>query len=332
MSGGLVWLTLVAFVLSAGTTVAMMKAGTRLGLLDEPGAHRSHDSTTPRAGGVGIAAALVAVLAAFLGASDVVEPRFLYAVLAGVIVIAGIGLADDRLSLPSWPRLFVHLLVATAVAWSGSEHGAWLAIAVVALALAWSINLHNFMDGSNGLLAGQAALVLGAFAWVAGWELFIAAFCGAGAAAALGFLPFNFPRARVFLGDVGSGVLGLAIGVAVWQGERRALLPLAWGLVISSSFVIDATLTLLWRIARRERFTERHREHLYQYLVRAGWAHWAVALAYWSWTIVAVLLVFGPLRPLDGAQRWQAAGAVYAVGAILWLAARSALRNRLRES
>ena len=63
MTGGLVWLTLVAFVLSAGTTVAMMKAGTRLGLLDEPGAHRSHDSTTPRAGGVGIAAALVAVLA-----------------------------------------------------------------------------------------------------------------------------------------------------------------------------------------------------------------------------------------------------------------------------
>ena len=106
MTGGLVWLTLVAFVLSAGTTVAMMKAGTRLGLLDEPGAHRSHDSTTPRAGGVGIAAALVAVLAAFLGASDVVEPRFLYAVLAGVIVIAGIGLADDRLSLPSWPRCF----------------------------------------------------------------------------------------------------------------------------------------------------------------------------------------------------------------------------------
>ena len=152
MTGGLVWLTLVAFVLSAGTTVAMMKAGTRLGLLDEPGAHRSHDSTTPRAGGVGIAAALVAVLAAFLGASDVVEPRFLYAVLAGVIVIAGIGLADDRLSLPSWPRLFVHLLVATAVAWSGSDHGAWLAIAVAT----WRARPESMSERARMPLEGEA--------------------------------------------------------------------------------------------------------------------------------------------------------------------------------
>lgn len=332
MSAGIVPMYVIAFALSAAITFAMVQWGTRLGLVDEPGEHRSHDVATPRGGGVGIAAALIAVFAAFAGADEVVAPRMLLALLLGVVFVAGIGLADDRAALPPWPRLVVHLLVAAGVAWAGSYGDNRIAIVVFALGIAWSINLHNFMDGANGLLAGQAALVLGALAWVAGEDVFLAAFCGAGAAAALGFLPFNFPRARIFLGDVGSGVLGLLIGVAVWQAHARGTLALPAGLVLASGFVLDATFTLLWRIATGQRFWQRHREHLYQYLLRSGRSHVLVAAIYWAWTVAAAVLALRVMPPLELRLQWWLAAAVAGTGAILWALARMLLRGRLRES
>jgi UDP-N-acetylmuramyl pentapeptide phosphotransferase/UDP-N-acetylglucosamine-1-phosphate transferase len=331
MTTGLTALFLVAFALSAGVTFAMVRQARSFGLVDAPGKHRSHAEVTPRAGGVGIAAALVAVLASLVGAEEVVAAKFLYALFAGVLVVAGIGLADDRVALPAWPRLLAHLLAAGVIAWAGTASGDWLAVAIVALALAWSINLHNFMDGSNGLLAGHAALVLGSLTYAAGADLLLVALCGAGAAAAFGFLPFNFPRARIFLGDVGSGVLGLAIGVGIWLAHARDSLPLPAGLVLASAFVLDASLTLGLRIATRQRFIERHREHLYQYLLRSGSSHAVVAALYWAWTAAAAWLALFVMRPLPMQQEWTIAAAVGAAGATIWVLARMFLRKRLRE-
>jgi UDP-N-acetylmuramyl pentapeptide phosphotransferase/UDP-N-acetylglucosamine-1-phosphate transferase len=331
MTTGLIPLFIVAFLLSAGVTFAMVRQAKSFGLLDAPGKHRSHAEVTPRAGGVGIAAALVAVLASLVGASEVVSPTFLYALLAGVLLVAGIGLADDRVALPAWPRLLVHLVAAGLVAVAGTAPGDWLLVAIVALGIAWSINLHNFMDGSNGLLAGQAAIVLGALTYAAGFDLLVAALCGAGAAATFGFVPFNFPRARIFLGDVGSGTLGLVIGIGVWLAHARGLLPLPAGLVLVSAFLIDATLTLGVRIATRQRFTERHREHLYQYLLRSGASHARVAALYWAWTAAAAWLALFVMRPLPLLQEWRIAAAVAAAGVTIWFLARAFLRRRLRE-
>ncbi|HET7842615.1 MAG TPA: hypothetical protein VFL14_00580 [Xanthomonadales bacterium] len=331
MGSALIPLYLVALALSAAITYGMVHWSWRWGLVDQPGEHRSHDTVTPRGGGIGIAAALVAVLAAFAGADELLSIQFLLALLAGVMLVAGIGLADDRLALPAWPRLLVHLLVAGAIAWTGLPGGDWLAIAIVALGIAWAINLHNFMDGSNGLLAGHAAIVLATLAYAATFDLLVAGLCGAAAAAALGFLPFNFPRARIFLGDVGSGVLGLAIGVGIWQAHERAVMLLPAGLVLASGFLFDATATLVVRIVRRERFAQRHREHLYQWLVRSGWSHTAVALAYWAWTAACAGIALFLMRPLGLHMQWNVALVVLAAATAIMAFAKLALRRRLRE-
>lgn len=324
-------LYLVAFAMSAAITYGMQHWSWKLGTVDSPGEHRSHDTATPRGGGIGIAAALVALLAAFAGADDVVTPRFLAALLVGMVAIAGVGFADDRLALPAWPRLLVHLVVAGAIAWTGGAAGSSLYLAVVVLALAWSINLHNFMDGSNGLLAGHAAIVLATITACAGFDLLVSAMAGVAAAATLAFLPFNFPRARIFLGDVGSGVLGLVIGVAIWQAHVRGVMTLPAGLVLASAFFLDATTTLLGRVVTGQRFAERHRDHLYQWLLRAGWSHVAVALAYWAWTLACAGLVLFVMRDMPLGHQWLVAQLVLYVAMPIIVFVRIWLRPRLRE-
>jgi Glycosyl transferase family 4 len=153
------------------------------------------------------------------------------------------------------------------------------------------------------------------------------------AAAAAGFLPFNFPRARIFMGDVGSGVLGLLIAVAVlWQMSAPDT-ALASGLVLCSGFVVDATCTLVSRIARGRRWYSAHREHLYQWLVRSGFSHAGVVALYMGWNLVIALPVVAWINRAQGA--WMpiananietregsglgAAVAVYALGTVVWI-------------
>ena len=163
----------------------------------------------------------------------------------------------------------------------------------------WSINLHNFMDGIDGILATQAIFVLTRAR--AGCALAIAhnphsLQIGLFAAATLGFLPFNFPRARIFMGDVGSGALGLVIFVAaVWQYFSGASAPMS-ALVVGSAFVTDATCTLLSRMAGGKRWYEPHREHLYQWMTRTGMSHARVTLFYMAWNLAIVLPIIARIE------------------------------------
>jgi len=153
------------------------------------------------------------------------------------------------------------------------------------------------------------------------------------AAAAAGFLPFNFPRARIFMGDVGSGVVGLLIAVAVlWQMSAPDT-ALTSGLVLCSAFVTDASCTLVSRIARGRRWYSAHREHLYQWLVRSGFSHAGVVALYMGWNLVIALPVVawinrapGAWMPIANANAEMREGSglgaavlVYALGAIVWL-------------
>ena len=191
------------------------------------------------------------------------------------------------------------------------------------------------MDGIDAILAAQSIFVFSALA-------FLCAHAGeahAGqiavfAAATIGFVPFNFPRARIFMGDVGSGVLGLLIAVAVIWQMSTPLTALTSGIILCSAFVTDATCTLLSRMLRGRRWYSAHREHLYQWLARSGFSHAGVVALYMGWNLVIVLPVVAwinrtPDLPMSIANihmDWMPdsgagpAAGVYLLGIVVWIA------------
>ncbi len=272
-------------------------------LFDLPGRRRSHRSPTPRGGGIGIPLALIAcTVAGIASLPELLQPSARApAMLVAALLVAVAGWVDDHGGLAARWRLLAHLAAAALllVAGPGAPLLAPLATAaalalglLLAVGIAWWINLHNFMDGIDGLLATQALFVLGVLAWLLqrpGAPPGAAAWTAAFAAAGAGFLPFNFPRARIFMGDVGSGVLGLLVAVALlWQLATPSIAA-ASGLVLCSAFATDATCTLLSRMLRGRRWYSAHREHLYQWLVRCGWSHARVVALYGGWNLLVVL-------------------------------------------
>ena len=296
----------VAIFLSAAlcTRLAIAYAQHRQ-LIDQPGQRRSHRVATPRGGGIGIVVGVLFAVAAIAATAPAPDRAMALSVLAAIVVVAGVGWIDDHGSLRARPRFAAHCLaagillasLAMAVGVSGSEFrpGALLVYMLAAVApgalVVWSINLHNFMDGIDGLLAMQVLFVSGSLAL----SCLHAGHPGEAGAVALlaaataGFLPFNFPRARIFMGDVGSGVLGLLIAVAVgWQMLTPGVSRLT-GIVLASAFVTDATCTLLSRMLRGRRWYSAHREHLYQWLARSGFSHAQVVALYMGWNVLIVL-------------------------------------------
>jgi len=300
---------------------------------------------TPRGGGIGIVVTVfVALLLFWLPHMEG------FALAAAVVLVGAVGWIDDHRGLAARWRLLAHalavalLLVPMALAvkarlcalpieMSCAQIG-WLVAAMLAgvgLLLAWSINLHNFMDGIDGILAMQASFVFGiaTFAFAHAGNAREAIACAACLAATLGFLPFNFPRARVFMGDVGSGVLGLLVGLMVIVLAMFPGIARATGLIVCSAFVIDATCTLLSRMLRGRRWYSAHREHLYQWLVRAGFSHARVVALYMGWNVLIVLpTLLWINRPNSASGGWLEAAAIYAFGtATWWLGKRWCLRR-----
>ncbi|MEO5559965.1 MAG: glycosyltransferase family 4 protein [Dokdonella sp.] len=329
--------------MSAVLTWVAIRYALRRQLLDLPGRRRSHDSPTPRGGGVAIVVAMLAGFSALLLSRSSGSMDYLVVLVPPVIGIALVGWLDDHGGLSTLKRFAMHCVAA---AWvfavpliffavfvgEGPVANVGLAIFVglaVTVALVWSINLHNFMDGINGLLTLQAMFVLCALAGLLAWK-------GADGSAALlvcaaacaGFLPFNFPRARVFMGDVGSGVLGFVIAVAVLWQTGMPRVAAASGLVLCSAFVADATCTLLSRMLSGRRWYSAHREHLYQWLVRCGYSHARVVALYMGWNLLIVLpVVYWMNRYPELADQSSAAGpstgigaaaAVYSMAVIFW--------------
>ena len=212
-------------------------------------------------------------------------------VLFGTIVIAAVGWIDDRRGLTVRRRLAVHLAAAAAVGFVAASDAAPSSMRI--LLFAWwafwtvsSVNLVNFMDGINGLVALELAVFAFSLATFLEPSSAVAFFAIALAAACVGFLPWNFPRARIFLGDVGSGGLGYLIpalallaGHASGVGIVRAHLPLL-------PLYLDATSTIIRRWHNGERITLAHRSHLYQRLANGGMGHVAVTAIY---TVAAVV-------------------------------------------
>lgn len=301
----------------------------RRGLKDAPGRRRSHSQPTPRGGGVGFV--LVTALLAFP-----LLPWPLGGVFAlSLLAVAGIGWWDDHRPLSARLRLAVHFAAAVALVLTLQgvpEDGAALLRALAAvLWIAMLVNFWNFMDGINGLASLQAVLAAGLYAGLAlAAGLPAAALLMLGLAAAImGFLPFNLPQARMFMGDVGSGALGFALA-----GFALLLLPsLAspWILLLPvAPIVVDAGLTLAMRVGLGRRWYAAHREHLYQWWVRRGASHARVSLAYAAFSLVVILpsMIFALEQP---AWRLPIAIGVYALAGGAWLWGRARLLRSARR-
>jgi UDP-N-acetylmuramyl pentapeptide phosphotransferase/UDP-N-acetylglucosamine-1-phosphate transferase len=254
-------------------------------LVDVPGERRSHHVETPRGGGIGIVIACLGCLVVMelLG----VGQGTWWLVAAGLALVAGIGWLDDHRALPVWPRLGVHALsaglLAAALYLDGAGTMACLASFVLALGL---VNAWNFMDGINGLAASQALLCGLAFALLPGFAAPLLGVAVAGSCG--GFLPFNFPRARLFLGDVGSGALGYLVATLIASGLASS--PVRnWPLLLLApmGMLVDSGLTLLWRARRGDRWWQAHAEHAYQRWSRNN-GHTEVTLTYGLWTILVI--------------------------------------------
>ena len=299
-----------ALAVSAGGTAWAIAYARRRGILDEPGERRSHATATPRGGGIGIVIALLLAMG-ILGWWRADSAWWVMAV--GLWLVAGVGWWDDHRPLPIAIRLVMHTGAALALAWGLHLQGAGLPAVVAALVLVpVLVNAWNFMDGIDGLASSQALLcAIGLASVLAGpWQSLGVVL----AAACAGFLPFNLPPARVFLGDVGSGALGYAMA-ALLAGSVATLPMATWPLLALPPLAIlgDSGLTLVWRVITGQKWWQPHVQHLFQRCSRR-WGHARVTTAYAVWTCVAIGIMLCALG-----TRMRATLLVVAVVAVTWL-------------
>ena len=315
---------LAAWLIAAFGTVLSIRYARSRALLDQPGDRRSHEVPTPRGGGVAIVAAVAVVGLGLLVLNS--APRDAHATvwmaaLGGFFAVAAIGWLDDHRPLSASLRLIVHIGAA------GTFSGAlWLATRNPAIAgvgfLAPLVltNVWNFMDGINGIAASQAIAVMVFLSL--GMEGAWPKLALASAAATWAFLPYNFPRARIFLGDVGSGALGFLIGVFISLAFWNQLLQAhGWtkALLLSlpvSAFLIDASFTLTRRILRGERWWTPHVQHAYQMTSRR-FGHARVTMGFLAWTLLACLLAVSGQRQSEQFALVMVAS-WYTLGAATW--------------
>lgn len=336
------WLTFAVPALAFA--VALAGAGgltrtTRWRLLDHPNARSLHQRPVPRTGGWAVLGGLVisgALLAALL---PDLRPR-LMSLIFGLLPLVFVSWLDDRRGVVARWRLIVHAGAATSLLLAGFtltpypmpclpepliKTAFW---GLNGLFILWMINLYNFMDGMDGFAGGMAVIGFATLAWLGRADPGFAAVQLTIAAASAGFLVYNVPPARLFLGDTGSTTLGfLAAAGSLW-GSGAGLFPFWAALWVFSPFIIDATVTLLRRLARGERVWEAHRSHYYQRLVLLGWGHRRTVLAeYVLMLACAGLTALAVHLPPHGVLVLGIGGAgVYGLlmGSVGWLERRSA--------
>jgi UDP-N-acetylmuramyl pentapeptide phosphotransferase/UDP-N-acetylglucosamine-1-phosphate transferase len=293
-------IALLVFGLSIWMTGHLSAASSRVRLLDHPNERSLHVRPVPRTGGLAILAGLALGLLLEVSLSLVGRGFHLLGTKTGVWVIgmmmllALVSLWDDWSELPAWLRFIVHGLAGAGVVLGaglqiesiplplmGARPLGVLAIPLTILCLMWMTNLYNFMDGMDGF-AGGMSVVGFSFLCFLGWsagQTFISLVSLVTVAAAAGFLLYNWPPARIFMGDVGSILLGFLAGTLSILGIHEKRFDLWVPVLIFSPFITDATLTLLRRLLRGEKVWRAHREHYYQRMVLSGWSHRRTVLA-----------------------------------------------------
>ncbi|SMF09857.1 UDP-N-acetylmuramyl pentapeptide phosphotransferase/UDP-N-acetylglucosamine-1-phosphate transferase [Tistlia consotensis] len=327
----------LVFLLSLAGTGALARLLHRRGILDRPNERSSHSDPTPRGGGLAIVGALLLGWPLLLLWQGGAPPAGLWIIWSGALLLAAISFVDDLVSLGAAPRFAAQIVaVAAGLALLDGPGGGvgpvfqgllpfWLDRLLAGLAWLWFVNLYNFMDGIDGITGVESAgLGIGiALLFGLGGALLPAGLALLIAAAAVGFLAWNWQPARIFMGDVGSVPLGFLLGwlllLAAAEGQWAA------ALILPAYYWCDATITLLRRAARRERVWRAHREHFYQRAVQRGLSHAAVArlIGFVDAGLIVLALLAGRLGP------WTALAAAALL--VAWLLRRLA-RGRARQA
>jgi len=291
-------------LVSAMVVAAMLSAR----IMDTPDARKAHTLPTPKGGGVGVVVAFMLGITMLYGYADFARlaDGYFRGVILASFAIAVVAFFDDLRDWPFTVKLAAQALAALAAVGSGLYLHAinvpyvgmvelgWVGIAAT---LAWVLfvtNAMNFIDGLNGLAAGTSLVACAFLALIAaeqgGWFVYFAAMLlGAGL---IGFLPFNYPRARIFMGDVGSQFCGFVLAVLGVAAARFDAVEMSFLLVpcLLSGVLYDVAFTLVRRALAGERVTQPHRGHLYQVAHRAGMhARWVAAL-HWGFAALGGLV------------------------------------------
>ncbi len=330
--GALFWLLPLVFCASCTLTWVLRRYALHKNLLlDVPNLRSSHTVPTPRGGGAAIVLSLLVILPVitWLG---LVPPEVAWSIGGGGLVVAAMGFLDDHGDIPARWRLCGHFLAAAWVLFwidglpSLSFFGislqlGWLGHGFATIWLVWQLNLYNFMDGIDGLASVEALTVcVGAAV--------IYALLGFSAhslvpvlltAAVAGFLVWNFPPASIFMGDTGSGFLGLVIGALAIQAAWLSPKLLWCWCILLGVFIVDATWTLFHRLLRGVKVYEAHRSHAYQVASRRLGAHLPVTLGVFTinvlWLLPIALVV--AFEWIDGFG-----GLIFAYAPLVWIAVR----------
>jgi UDP-GlcNAc:undecaprenyl-phosphate GlcNAc-1-phosphate transferase len=313
---------LLFFIALAGLSAVIVRIMIEIGTLDHPGARSSHVRPTPKGGGVGIVVVFVlGTSLLYVGANHARVPDlpFIGVILAS-IGIAIISYTDDIRSWSFTVKLGAQLAAAfVAIAcgirfrvlnlpWLGAMDTGWPGLPLTAAWIVFATNALNFIDGLNGLASGAVALAclfLAGFAWAQA-DGFVQMACLVLAAGIAGFLPFNYPKARIFMGDVGSqfcGFVSAILGVLAARFGAQTLSVLLVPMLLFGVY-FDVVFTLLRRAWAGDRITEAHRSHLYQMAHRSGMPAARVTLVHWcmvawgSLCCVAFQRVSGMAKPL----------------------------------
>ncbi len=252
--------------------------------LDKPNERSLHTIPVPRLGGAAIwGGAAIGAIIAWPLLNNILS---FYCVTAAILLLL-VALIDDRTALPPAVRLLAQFMAALMAVFGAGLYVSWGAVVwlwpwIGILVVLWGINLYNFMDGMDGFAGAMAAIgfaTLAVLGFLQG-NISFSYLNGILVAASAGFLCFNFPPARIFMGDSGSTVIGFLMVAVSIIGWKEGLYPFWSPLVIFSPFWVDATATLIKRLCKGERVWLPHRQHFYQRLVLAGYSHRQVTMSY----------------------------------------------------
>jgi UDP-GlcNAc:undecaprenyl-phosphate GlcNAc-1-phosphate transferase len=309
-------LALVAgLALFSGIIVRVMIS---VGVPDLPDARKAHTRVTPKSGGVGIVAAFllgVLLLYQYGQVSRLSEGRFL-GIIGAAVMMALVSFIDDLFDVSFVIKLAAQFISASvavaaglrvhlfALPYFGPVDVGWLGIPLTFAFILFVTNAMNFIDGLNGLAAGvtfwACVFLAGIAAVYHGFFVYTAALLLAGGV--LGFLPFNFPNAKIFMGDVGSQFCGFMLALFGIAAARYGAAPLSFLLVplLLSGVLFDVAFTLVRRLLAGQNIARAHRGHLYQVAARAGVPAWLVAVIHWAFVVAGGLTAIGFLCASGG--------------------------------
>ena len=282
-------LLLATVLLTGGIRLGALRAG----MLDHPVARSAHVKATPIGGGVAIATVFLISTCVSYWAGRIPYAEFM--ALMGAALIAVVGLVDDLRPLDIRWRVPAQFLAAIWVlAWLGEipavrlpgiDIGGPILSVLAGLALVWLVNLYNFMDGIDGLAGSELVFVNGlSFLLVINSGDQVVAISSLSLlATGLGFLVWNWPPAKIFMGDAGSGFVGFVLGVMAILSMQHGSLSLWTWILLMGVFVVDATVTLLRRVIGHQKWYEGHASHAYQHAARRYKSHGKVTI-----TVIAI--------------------------------------------